>query len=42
MFENATVINSNECVETLSLNYNEVDLTIKVRKQNIKHPNLLL
>ena len=36
IFENATVIDSNECIETLSLNYNEVNLTIKNLKQNIK------
>ena len=36
IFENATVIDSNECIETLSLNYNEVNLTIENFKQNIK------
>ena len=36
IFENATVINSNECIESLSLNYNEVNLTIENLKQNIK------
>ena len=36
IFENATVIDSNECIVTLSLNYNEVNLTIENLKQNIK------
>ena len=36
IFENATVIDSNEYIETLSLNYNEVNLTIENLKQNIK------
>ena len=37
MLENATVTDSNECIETLSLNYNEVNLTISGLKQNIRH-----
>ena len=41
MFENATVINSNECIETLSLNYNEVNLTIEGLKKNMKQKTQL-
>ena len=36
IFEKATVIDSNEFIETLSLNYNEINLTIKNLNQNIK------